>query len=114
MGDLERNVISRIRDHVIFREDDSPDSVSFQFYATMAQAERELDRIREDEGKQNMEAWRKEIAEKNTQIAYYRDALKDAVSIIGELMGYDNWLAYPTYLAERVEEFIAPFDAEGI
>ena len=48
MGDLERNIIARIRDHVIFREDDSPDSVSFQFYMTMAQAEKELDRIRKD------------------------------------------------------------------
>ena len=43
-----------------------------------------------------------------------REALDTALSLIGELMSYDNWMAYPPNVAERVEEFIAPFDAEGI
>ena len=44
----------------------------------------------------------------------YRDALNTALALIGELMSYDNWLAYPPNLADRVEEFMAPFDAEGL
>lgn len=41
-------------------------------------------------------------------------ALNEALSLIGEIMSYDNWKAYRPYLQERVEEFIAPYDAHGI
>lgn len=47
MTDLDHNVIARIRDCAIFRDDDF-DGVQFFFYETEAKATKELDRIRRD------------------------------------------------------------------
>jgi hypothetical protein len=44
-----------------------------------------------------------------------REALDEALSLIGEIMSYDGFrAAFPPGIITRTEEFIAPFDAEGI
>lgn len=40
-------------------------------------------------------------------------ATDEALGIIGELMSYDNWEAYPPYLRERVKEFMDKTEAEA-
>jgi hypothetical protein len=43
-----------------------------------------------------------------------REALDTALSLIGEIMACDAYNDLPAPLSERVEEFIAPFDTEGL
>ena len=54
------------------------------------------------------------LADARAENERLREALGGSLNLMGEMMSYDRFKGYPHNLVQRVEAFMAPFDAKGI